>query len=296
MTTATTTAPDERLDWFTSVPFLAFHLIPLAAVWTGVSARAVVLCVALYFGRMFFITAGYHRYFSHRSYRLPRWAQLVMAVGGTTAMQKGPLWWAAHHRVHHRYADTDLDVHSPIKGFWWSHVGWILSRKHKGTDLDRVRDLARYPELRWVERHDALAPLLLALACLAIGGWSGLVVGFGLSTVLLWHGTFLVNSLAHVMGRRRYATSDTSRNSLLIALVTNGEGWHNNHHHYQASARQAFHWYQWDPSWYALWVLSKVGVVSGLKQPTPAIMADGLIGASRSRREGRQERVDVDQP
>jgi stearoyl-CoA desaturase (Delta-9 desaturase) len=272
------TPADEQLNWATSAPFLAFHLIPVAALWTGVSARAVVLCVVLYFGRMFFITAGYHRYFSHRSYRLPRWAQLVMAVGGSSALQKGPLWWAAHHRDHHRYADTDLDVHSPIKGFWWSHVGWILCDKHGGTDLDRVRDLAKFPELRWVDRHDGAAPLALAVASFLIAGWSGLVIGFGLSTILLWHGTFTVNSLAHVVGRRRYATADTSRNSLLIALITNGEGWHNNHHHYQASARQGFTWAQWDPSFYALWGLSKVGIVSGVKVPTPEIKASNLVG------------------
>jgi stearoyl-CoA desaturase (Delta-9 desaturase) len=272
-----TPASDERINWVTSIPFLAFHLIPLAIVWTGVSARAAVLAAVLYFGRMFFITAGYHRYFSHRSYRLPRWAQFLMALGGTTALQKGPLWWAAHHRDHHKYSDTDQDIHSPIKGFWWSHVGWILCDKYSATDFDRIRDFAKYPELRWLNRHDWVGWVGLAIASFAVAGWSGLVVGFGVSTVLVWHGTFLVNSLAHVMGRRRFVTSDTSRNSLLIALLTNGEGWHNNHHHYQASARQGFRWYEWDPSYYALWVLSKVRIVRDLKQPTPAILAKGLV-------------------
>ncbi|MGI9641448.1 MAG: acyl-CoA desaturase [Acidimicrobiia bacterium] len=272
-------AADERINWVSSTPFLVFHLIPLAAIWTGVSITAVVLCVVLYFGRMFLITAGYHRYFSHRSYRLGRMTQFLMALGGTTAMQKGPLWWAAHHRDHHRYADTDRDVHSPTRGFWWSHVGWILCDKYGPTDESRVKDLAKYPELRWLNRHDWVGPLALAVGCFAIGGWSGLVIGFGLSTLLLWHGTFLVNSLAHVVGRRRYATSDTSRNSLVIALLTNGEGWHNNHHHYQASARQSFHWYQWDPSFYVLWLLSKVRIVRDLKTPTPEIKSMSLVGA-----------------
>jgi stearoyl-CoA desaturase (Delta-9 desaturase) len=273
----TTVAPDERINWVSSIPFLAFHLVPVAILWTGVTASAVVLGLALYFGRMFFVTAGYHRYFSHRSYRLSRWAQFVMGLGGTMAMQKGPLWWAAHHRDHHRYSDTELDVHSPTKGFWWSHVGWILSDKHKATDESRVKDLAKYPELRWLERHDWVGPLGLALASLAIAGWSGLVVGFGVSTILLWHGTFTVNSLAHVFGRRRYVTTDSSRNSWLIAVITNGEGWHNNHHHYQASARQSFRWYEWDPSYYALWLLSKVGVVRDLKRPTHDIMSANLV-------------------
>jgi len=268
---------DERINWLTSTPFLAFHLIPVAALWTGVSTAAVVLGVASYFVRMFFVTAGYHRYFSHRSYRLPRWAQFVMAVGGASAMQKGPLWWAAHHRDHHRWSDTERDVHSPIRGFWWSHVGWILCDKYAATDEQRVADLAKYPELRWLNRHDWVPWVGLAGLSLAVAGWSGLVIGFGLSTVLLWHGTFTVNSLAHVFGRRRFATSDTSRNSWVIALLTNGEGWHNNHHHYQASARQSFRWYEWDPSYYVLWLLSKVGIVRDLKQPTPTILRTGLI-------------------
>jgi stearoyl-CoA desaturase (Delta-9 desaturase) len=274
---AATFAADERINWVTSAPFLAFHLIPFAAIWTGVPASALVLCGVLYFSRVFFITAGYHRYFSHRSYRLPRWAQFLMALGGTSCMQKGPLWWAAHHRDHHRYADTELDIHSPIRGFWWSHVGWILCDKYGATEYDRIKDFAKYPELRWLNRHDWVGWVALAVASFLIGGLPGLVVGFGWSTVLLWHGTFTVNSLAHVMGRRRYATTDTSRNSLIIALITNGEGWHNNHHHYQASARQGFRWWQWDPSYYALWALSKVGVVRDLKTPTAKVRASNLV-------------------
>jgi stearoyl-CoA desaturase (Delta-9 desaturase) len=270
-------APDERINWVTSIPFLAFHLIPFAAIWTGVPASALVLCAVLYFTRVFFITAGYHRYFSHRSYRLPRWAQFLMALGGTSCMQKGPLWWAAHHRDHHRYSDTELDIHSPIRGFWWSHVGWILCDKYGPTEYDRIKDFAKYPELRWLNRNDWVGWVALAIASFLIGGWAGLVVGFGWSTVLLWHGTFTVNSLAHVMGRRRYATTDTSRNSLIIALITNGEGWHNNHHHYQASARQGFHWWQWDPSYYVLWALSKVGVVRDLKQPSEKVLSSNLV-------------------
>jgi stearoyl-CoA desaturase (delta-9 desaturase) len=269
--------PDEQLNVRSSLPFFAFHLIPVAAIWTGVPVGAVALAVASYFVRMFFITAGYHRYFAHRSYRLPRWAQLVLAFGGTTALQKGPLWWAAHHRDHHRYADTEQDVHSPIRGFWWSHVGWILCDRFSATELDRIKDFAKFPELRWLNRNDWVGPASLAVASYLIAGWAGVVIGFGASTIAVWHGTFLVNSLAHVVGRRRYATSDTSRNSLWIALLTNGEGWHNNHHHYQASARQAFRWWEWDPTYYVLWLLSKVGVVRDLKVPTAEILRTGLL-------------------
>jgi stearoyl-CoA desaturase (delta-9 desaturase) len=216
---------------------------------------------------MFFVTAGYHRYFSHRSYRLGRVAQFVMAFGGTTAAQKGPLWWAAHHRQHHRASDTVDDVHSPIRGFWWSHVGWILCDRTGPTDFDRIRDFAKYPEIRFINKYDWIGPWALGIASFLIGGWSGLLVGFFGSTVLLWHATFTINSLAHVFGRRRYHTKDTSRNSLALALLTGGEGWHNNHHHYMASARQGFYWWEVDVVYYMLRALSWVGIVKDLRTP-----------------------------
>ena len=265
--------PDERINRTSSIPFLALHLMPLLAIFTGVSRTDLILCAALYLGRMFFITAGYHRYFAHRSYKMARVPQFLMALGGSTAAQKGPLWWAAHHRDHHRYADTDRDIHSPSKGFWWSHVGWFLSNRFKATNVDGIRDFARYPELRWLDRHDWVGPWALGIATFLAFGWSGLVVGFFTSTIFLWHGTFLVNSVAHVFGRRRYETDDTSRNSLLIALVTAGEGWHNNHHRYQSAARQGFRWWQIDTSYYMLWLLSRVGIVHDLR-PVPRRVID----------------------
>jgi stearoyl-CoA desaturase (Delta-9 desaturase) len=264
--------PDERINRTSSIPFLALHLVPLLAIFTGVSRTDLILCAALYLGRMFFITAGYHRYFAHRSYKMARVPQFLMALGGTTAAQKGPLWWAAHHRDHHRYADTDRDIHSPSKGFWWSHVGWFLSNRFKATNVDGIRDFARYPELRWLDRHDWVGPWSLGIVTFLVFGWSGLVVGFLTSTILLWHGTFLVNSVAHVFGRRRYETDDTSRNSLLVALATGGEGWHNNHHHYPASARQGFFWWEIDPTWYGLRILSWMGLVRGLRTPPERVL------------------------
>jgi stearoyl-CoA desaturase (delta-9 desaturase) len=264
---------DERPNYRTSIPFLLVHLIPLAILWTGVTLEAVVLGVVLYAVRMFFITAGYHRYFSHRSYRLGRVAQAVLAFGGTTAAQKGPLWWASHHRSHHRESDTEADVHTPLKGFFHSHVGWILADRHGATDLDNIRDFARFPELRFLDRYDWIGPWSLGVLSFLLAGWSGLVVGFFCSTIVLWHATFAVNSLAHVFGRRRYATTDTSRNSLLIALMTGGEGWHNNHHHFQASARQGFFWWEIDTTYYVLRALSLVGVVRDLKQPPASAKA-----------------------
>jgi stearoyl-CoA desaturase (delta-9 desaturase) len=263
----------DRTDWLAATPFFLVHLAPLAAVLVTVTWQDWALCAVLYVTRMFFITAGYHRYFSHRSYRMGRVAQFVMAFGGTTAVQKGPLWWAGHHRVHHRYTDLDDDVHSPRDGFWWSHVGWILSTRYKATDRSAIKDFASYPELRFLDRHSWLGPWALASACFLLGGWGALLIGFFLSTVLLWHGTFLVNSVAHLVGRRRYATPDTSRNSLLIALVTGGEGWHNNHHYLPASARQGFRWWEFDPTWYALKVLAALRVVRGVKDP-PARLID----------------------
>ena len=239
----------------------------------------------MYFGRAFFVTAAYHRYFSHKAYRLNRFWQFVFAFQAEATAQKGVLWWAANHRHHHRYSDQQSDLHSPRKGFWWSHVGWILSDKYKDTDLAAIKDFAQYPELRWLDKHEGVPPWIYGVAAFLIGGlvgtgggwswtgaWAGLVIGFFWSTVLLWHTTFLVNSASHVFGRRRYETTDTSRNSLLIALLTGGEGWHNNHHHYQASARQGFFWWEIDPTYYGLKVMSWIGIVKDLKAPPARVL------------------------
>jgi stearoyl-CoA desaturase (delta-9 desaturase) len=263
----------DRTDWVSAIPFLAVHVAPLAAFFVTVTWRDWLLCGVLYVVRMFCITAGYHRYFAHRTYKMNRVFQFLMAVGGTTAVQKGPLWWAGHHRTHHRFTDLDGDVHSPRDGFWWSHVGWILSTRYKKTDLGTIADFAKYPELRLVERYQWVGPWALGVACFLVGGWGALLVGFFLSTVLLWHGTFLVNSMAHIVGRRRYATPDTSRNSFIVAVITGGEGWHNNHHYLPASVRQGFRWWEYDPTWYTLRVLAALHLVRDLKQP-PARLLD----------------------
>ena len=267
----------ERVNVLSSIPFALVHLAPFAMIWTGVTWRDVLLCAVLYQARMFFITAGYHRYFAHHSYKLNRFWRFVMAFGGTTAAQKGPLWWAALHRDHHRFADTPDDIHSPLKGFWWSHVGWILCDKYQATRFDRIADFARFRELRWLNQYNWIGPWLLAIATLLVFGVRGLVVGFFLSTVLLWHATFLVNSLAHVFGRRRYVTHDSSRNSLLIALVTSGEGWHNNHHYLASSARQGFFWWEIDLTYYVLVVLSALRVVRYLHRPPARLLHVNLV-------------------
>lgn len=272
MSVAYVRAPDERVDWVHNIPFLLVHAAPLLVFVTGVTRFDLILCFGLYFLRMFFITAGYHRYFAHRAYKLGRVMQFIMAVGGATAAQKGPLWWAAHHRHHHKYSDTPEDIHSPLKGFWWSHVGWIMCRKYRGTDLEAIKDFARYPELRWLNRYYMVAPALLAVGCLLAGGSSALVIGFFLSTVLTYHCTFFINSLTHLFGRRRYVTTDTSRNSFILALLTLGEGWHNNHHYYQSTANQGFFWWELDISYYLLRVLALLGLARDLRTPPQHVL------------------------
>jgi stearoyl-CoA desaturase (delta-9 desaturase) len=261
--------PEERVNLRSSIPFFIAQSLPLLAVFTGVTLEAVILGIVLFYGRMFAITAGYHRYFAHRSYKLARFPQFVLAFLGTTAAQKGPLWWAGHHRTHHKFTDEPGDPHTPKQGVFWSHIGWIMCDKYGRTDQEAIKDFVRYPELRFLDRHDWIGPWALGIASYLIAGWSGLIVGFFGSTVLLWHTTFSVNSWAHIIGRRRYPTTDTSRNSWLLALLTGGEGWHNNHHHYAASARQGFFWWEIDTTYYVLKVFAWLGIVKKLKTPPP---------------------------
>ncbi len=268
---------DERVEWLTSVPFFAVHLLPLAALWTGVTLFDWILCAALVFVRMFFITAGYHRYFAHRAFRTGRVMQFLLAFGGGMAVQKGALWWAAHHRHHHVYSDQPEDIHSPMKGFWWSHVGWILCRKYEATELDAIKDFARYPELVFLNRFHWLPPVVLGVACFLAGGWSALWIGFFLSTAITYHATFCINSVTHLFGRRRYVTTDTSRNSLILALITFGEGWHNNHHYYQSSANMGFFWWEIDISDAVLKALGWAGLVWDLRRPPQTVLAANRI-------------------
>ncbi|MEO0323221.1 MAG: acyl-CoA desaturase [Myxococcota bacterium] len=270
------------------VPFLVCHLVVLGAFFTGVTWQAVALCAVLYFVRMFGVTAGYHRYFAHRSFKTSRVFQFVLAFIATSSAQKGALWWAAHHRRHHKYSDQEGDVHSPVReGFLWSHMGWLFVDGSEETDLARIRDFAKYPELRFLNRFQLLPPTLLALACLAIAGLPGLFIGFFLSTVLLWHGTFLINSLAHVVGSRRFETKDESRNNLWLALITLGEGWHNNHHRHQASCRQGFYWWEIDVTYYVLFLLSKVRIVWDLRAVPEKVLEEGRQADRERRRERR---------
>ena len=265
---------DESPDWSRLVPFIALHLACFAVYFVGISWIAVVIAVASYLIRIFAITGFFHRYFSHKAFRVGRTTQFVFAAIGASATQRGPLWWAAHHRAHHREPDTDMDPHNARRGFWWSHIGWFMSSTHFRTRTELVNDWFRFPELVWLDRFDLTVPVALiifmyllgeSLAGMGTDGWQIVVWGYVVSTVVLTHSTLCVNSICHRYGRRRFETRDLSRNNWIMALLTLGEGWHNNHHRYAGSARQGFYWWELDLTYCGLVVLSAIGLVEDLK-------------------------------
>lgn len=279
----------RELNWVRCMPFILVHLACIAVIWVGWSPVAVAICAALYFIRMFAITAFYHRYFSHKSFKTNRFWQFVFAVLGNSATQRGPLWWAAHHRKHHKHSDEEHDLHSPIKhGFWWSHMGWFTCDAAFKTDYNMVKEWAKFPELKFLNRYDILVPIILGVSLFLTGemlatfapalettGAQLFVWGYCISTVLLAHGTFTINSLCHTWGKRRFNTTDDSRNNFWLALITLGEGWHNNHHRFPVSARQGFYWWELDISYYILKLMSKLGIIWDLS-PVPArILEEG---------------------
>jgi stearoyl-CoA desaturase (delta-9 desaturase) len=265
----------KRMSFWKSIPFWGVHLVAIIGViMSGWSWTGFALAVALYYVRMFGITGGYHRYFSHRAFKAGRGMQFFLALLGTTATQKGVLWWAAHHRKHHKVSDQPGDIHSVKQdGLWHSHVGWILSPQHDATDWQRIKDFQKFPELRWLNTYHVVPPIVLAVGLYLVGGWWALLWGFMVSTTLLWHGTFTINSLSHVFGRRRYETTDDSKNNWFLALLTIGEGWHNNHHYYQRAANNGFYWWEVDITYYVLKALSWVGLVSDLHRPPERVRA-----------------------
>lgn len=293
------TAPHrlKRIDWLRGAPFVAMHLACLAVFFVGWSWTAVAVAAGMYLLRMFAVTGFYHRYFSHRSFKTSRAMQLVFAVLGASAAQRGPLWWASHHRHHHKHSDQEADIHSPRQhGFLWSHMGWIISEGSFATRHEQIPDLTKYPELRFLDRFDVIVPAGLAVGLYLVGeylaathpqlatdGWQLVVWGFVISTVVLYHATYTVNSLAHRIGRRRYRTRDDSRNSALIALLTLGEGWHNNHHHFPGSARQGFYWWELDVTYYLLRLLAACGLIWDLKQVPPQVRAARRYDSAQAR-------------
>lgn len=279
----------EAQDLVRCIPYLAMHLCCLFALSVGVSPLAIGVAVGAYLVRMFAITGFYHRYFSHRTFKTSRFWQFVFAFIGACSVQRGPIWWAAHHRFHHRHSDTAKDPHSPhMFSFFWSHTAWFMSHRHFSTRSGLVKDWTEYPELRILDRFDILAPTLYALALFGIGewlaayhpswgtdGWQLLIWGFCISTVVLYHATFSINSLAHRWGTRRFDTKDHSRNNGFLALITLGEGWHNNHHRYPGSVDQGFYWWEVDITSMILKGMSRLGMVWDLKPVPEKILKEG---------------------
>ena len=286
---------EDRFELRRCLPFVFLHGGCLAVIWTGWSWTAVGVAAFLYFVRMFAITGFYHRYFSHRTFHTSRAVQFFFAALGNTAVQRGALWWAAVHRHHHKHADHEEDVHSPgLSGFWWSHIGWMTSSKNFPTNYDVIRDLAKYPELVFLNRFDLVVPALFGASLygagvalsyfaptLGVSGGQLFVWGFFISTVVLLHGTLLINSLAHVFGNRRFETDDDSRNNFALALITLGEGWHNNHHRFMSAARQGFYWWEIDVTFYLLKLLSWMGVIWDLRVVPPSVYAEAEVSARK---------------
>jgi stearoyl-CoA desaturase (delta-9 desaturase) len=287
--------------------FAVFHLVPLFALMTGATSFDWWLCLGMYYFRMFWITGGYHRYFSHKTYKTSRWFQFLIAFFAESSVQKGVLWWGAHHRHHHKTSDTPADPHSmKIYGFWYSHIGWISGPEYKETDFKAIQDYAKFPEIRWIDKHYTFPVFVTMFAVLIVGGFvnseandlgwltlgggawslqgglSSMFIGFFLSTAILFHGTFSINSIMHKIGNKRYESGDESRNSLILALVTLGEGWHNNHHYYMSSTRQGFFWWEIDLTYYVLKMFSFVGLVWDI-QEVPKHIKD-----SRNMKEARE--------
>ena len=276
----TTDENPEKIECLRVLPFIVLHLACFAVFWVEFSAIAVSVAVVLYVLRMFAITGFYHRYFAHKAFKTSRAVQFIFAFLAASAAQRGPLWWASHHRHHHAHSDHPEDPHSPKQhGFFWSHLSWFLANKNFRSKHERIKDWLKYPELTLLDRYDVVAPLALALGLFGLGTWlenaapylqtNGLqmfIWGFVISTVLLYHMTFTVNSLAHVWGKRRFLTNDDSRNNPVIALFTLGEGWHNNHHHFPSSARQGFYWWEIDLTYYGLKILSALGLIWDLRK------------------------------
>ena len=274
------TRPVTVMQVVSDALFVAMHLALLLVFVFPLTWKLLALAFGGYLLRMWAVTAGYHRYFAHRSFKTSRVWQFVMAVLGTTAMQNGPIWWASVHRDHHKYSDLPADPHSPVqRGFFYAHMGWIFDRSKPPRDLSNVRDLQRFPELRWIDRHEWIPIFAYMLGCFLIAGLPGVFWGFVVSTLAVLHATMLINSLAHVWGSRRYETDDASRNNPLLAFITLGEGWHNNHHHYMSSARQGFYWWEIDFSYYVIKALSWLGIVWDVRKPPAATLLGGRVRA-----------------
>ena len=251
--------PNERLNWTTTLVMAIFHVGAFAALffftWTALLTAVVLYWITIGLG----ISMGYHRLHTHRSYKVPRWLEYFFAICGTLSMEGGPIFWVATHRIHHQKSDQDGDPHSPRDGAWWAHVGWILfgETKHANTRLmsKYAPDLAKDPFYVWLNNYHWVPILILSAVLFAIGGWSMFLWGTCMRVFFGLHATWLVNSATHMWGKRRFTTRDDSRNNWWVALLTFGEGWHNNHHAHPTSARHGLTWYEIDFSWLQIKVL-----------------------------------------
>ena len=271
-----------KVEWFRCAPYIAIHALASLAFFYPFVWSCLLLCLFSYSIRMFAITAFYHRYFSHRAFKTSRFVQFIGGFIACCSAQRGPLWWAAHHRRHHRHSDTEKDMHSPkTNSLFWSHTLWFMTDYAVPTFLKEIPDWLKFPELRFLNRYDWIPVVIWALSSFMIGEWvwfnsltgmTGMMTfiwGFVIPTVLLYHGTFAVNSLTHLWGKKRFDTGDDSRNNSLVALFTFGEGWHNNHHFFPGSAKQGFFRGEFDLTYIGLRILSLFGLVSNLR-PVPA--------------------------
>jgi stearoyl-CoA desaturase (delta-9 desaturase) len=271
-----------------STPLLFMHVCCAGVFFVQGGWPAWAIFSAMYVLHVFALTAGFHRYFAHKTFRTSRAFQFILALLGTSAAQRDPLWWASHHRMHHQTADTEEDVHSPKQyGFWWAHMGWVMNRKLSETNFDKVKDFAKFPELVWLNRHPYAPAFILAALLLGIGsmidwlrptwGITGpqfLFYGFFLSTVAVYHVTFCINSVAHLYGKRRFDVDDESRNNWWLGLLAMGEGWHNNHHRYAVCARQGFRWWEIDLSYLILRTLQLFHIVWDIREPPKTILKE----------------------
>lgn len=247
------------------LPMALVHVGAIAIFWTGSHWYEWALLPTVIYFRGIFQSVGYHRYFSHRSFKTTRPLQFLMGFFCCANLQQGPLWWAIYHRHHHKHSDDEGDPHSPFHGgFWWAYCGWLFVPLE--PDWRAVNDLRRYPELVWLERFWQVPGVLVAALFWCIGGWSMVAVDFCLSAVIVFHLTFVVNTIGHLIGSRRYDTPDSSRNSFLLACLTQGDGWHNNHHQHQHAAQAGIKWYEVDGAFRLIVLMEKLGLVWNVRR------------------------------
>lgn len=269
MTIASTTTKPQ-FNWYHILFFAPLHLGALLALFPAFfSWKAVGVALLLYWvtGGLG-ITLGFHRLLTHRSFATPKWLEYFLALCGTLACQGGPFDWVGIHRQHHLHSDQELDPHDSNKGFWWSHINWMF---YNSPGLDEVpkfiKDIADDPVYQFLHKNMVFLQVCLGLFLLWLGGWSFVVWGVFVRLVFVWHCTWFVNSATHKFGYRTYESGDRSTNCWWVALLTYGEGWHNNHHAFQYSARHGLKWWEIDLTWMTIQLLQALGLATNVKLP-----------------------------